>query len=130
MEEDRKRAEEEGMAFKSRKDKAEDLTITISKSTSVSSLKMCQPEYFLILETVRRRPSLTCLKQDNRVVMTKLFSGSPESKCQQEAGPDGEDESPQHGAGRGHRKQLTVTMAGKKVCTLCYKLRLRCGVIN
>lgn len=73
------------MALKSRKGKAEDITITISKSTS-----------------------------DNRVVMTKPFSGSLEGKGQQEAGPDGEDESPQQGAGRGHRKQLMVTMAGKK----------------
>lgn len=36
VEEDKKRAEEEGMALQSRKGKAEDLTITISKSTSVS----------------------------------------------------------------------------------------------
>lgn len=50
------------------------------------------------------------------MVMTKPFSGSLEGKGQQEAGPDGEDESPQQGAGRGHRKQLMVTMAGKKVC--------------
>lgn len=36
MEEDRKKAEEEGMALQSKKGKADDLTITISKSTSVS----------------------------------------------------------------------------------------------
>ncbi|XP_068577874.1 coiled-coil domain-containing protein 9B isoform X3 [Cebidichthys violaceus] len=86
VEEDRKRAEEEGMALQSRKGKAEDLTITISKSTS-----------------------------DSRVVVTKPFSGgSPAGKGQQEAGPDKGGEGPPQGAGRGHRKQLTVTMAGKK----------------
>lgn len=36
VEEDKKRAEEEGMALQSRKGKADDLTITISKSTTVS----------------------------------------------------------------------------------------------
>lgn len=36
MEEDKKRAEEDGMALQSRKGKADDLSITISKSTSVS----------------------------------------------------------------------------------------------
>ncbi|XP_019130728.2 coiled-coil domain-containing protein 9B isoform X3 [Larimichthys crocea] len=87
VEEDRKRAEEEGMALQSRKGKADDLTITISKSTS----------------------------QDNRVVVTKLFSGgSPAGKGQVEAGPDRGEEGPPQGAGRGHRKQLMVTMAGKK----------------
>ncbi|XP_042357364.1 coiled-coil domain-containing protein 9B isoform X2 [Plectropomus leopardus] len=86
VEEDRKRAEEEGMALQSRKGKAEDLSITISKSTS-----------------------------DSRVVVTKPFSGgSPAGKGQQEAGPDKGGEGPPQGAGRGHRKQLTVTMAGKK----------------
>ncbi|XP_041668795.1 coiled-coil domain-containing protein 9B isoform X3 [Cheilinus undulatus] len=87
VEEDKKRAEEEGMALQSRKGKADDLTITISKSTS----------------------------QDNRVVVTKPFSGgSPAGKEPQEAGPDRGGEAPQQGAGRGHRKQLMVTMAGKK----------------
>ncbi|XP_051243954.1 coiled-coil domain-containing protein 9B isoform X3 [Dicentrarchus labrax] len=87
VEEDRKRAEEEGMALQSRKGKADDLTITISKSTS----------------------------QDNRVVVTKAFSGSsPAGKGQQEAGIDRGEEGPPQAAGRGHRKQLTVTMAGKK----------------
>ncbi|XP_071354356.1 coiled-coil domain-containing protein 9B isoform X7 [Trachinotus anak] len=86
VEEDKKRAEEEGMALQSRKGKADDLTITISKSTS-----------------------------DSRVVVTKPFSGSsPAGKGQQEAGPDRGGEGPSQGAGRGHRKQLTVTMAGKK----------------
>ncbi|XP_030299788.1 coiled-coil domain-containing protein 9B isoform X2 [Sparus aurata] len=86
VEEDRKRAEEEGMALQSRKGKADDLTITISKSTS-----------------------------DNRVVVTKPFSGgSPAGKGQPEAGPDRGEESPPPGAGRGHRKQLMVTMAGKR----------------
>ncbi|KAG7226156.1 hypothetical protein INR49_014251 [Caranx melampygus] len=60
VEEDKKRAEEEGMALQSRKGKADDLTITISKSTS-----------------------------DSRVVMTKPFSSSsPAGKGQQEAVPD------------------------------------------
>ncbi|XP_029316087.1 coiled-coil domain-containing protein 9B isoform X2 [Cottoperca gobio] len=86
VEEDRKRAEEEGMMLLSRKGKAEDLTITISKSAS-----------------------------DSRVVVTKLFSGgSPAGKGQQESGPDKGGEGPPQGAGRGHRKQLIVTMAGKK----------------
>ncbi|XP_070777152.1 coiled-coil domain-containing protein 9B [Enoplosus armatus] len=86
VEEDKKRAEEEGMALQSRKGKADDLTITISKSTS-----------------------------DNRVVVTKPFSGgSPAGKGQPESGPDGGEEAPPQGAGRGHRKQLMVTMAGKK----------------
>ncbi|XP_030575523.1 coiled-coil domain-containing protein 9B isoform X3 [Archocentrus centrarchus] len=86
VEEDRRRAEEEGMALQSRKGKAEDLTITISKSTS-----------------------------DSRVVVTKPFSaGSPAGKGQQETGPDRGGEGPPQAAGRGHRKQLTVTMAGKK----------------
>ncbi|XP_047183178.1 coiled-coil domain-containing protein 9B isoform X3 [Scophthalmus maximus] len=87
VEEDKKRAEEEGMALQSRKGKADDLTITISKSTS----------------------------QDSRVVVTKPFSdGSPAGKGQQEAGPDRGEEGPSQAAGRGLRKQLTVTMAGKK----------------
>ncbi|XP_023258491.1 uncharacterized protein C15orf52 homolog isoform X3 [Seriola lalandi dorsalis] len=87
VEEDKKRAEEEGMALQSRKGKADDLTITISKSIS----------------------------QDSRVVVTKPFSGSsPAGKGQQEAVPDKGGEGPSQGAGRGHRKQLTVTMAGKK----------------
>ncbi|XP_068437091.1 coiled-coil domain-containing protein 9B isoform X2 [Clinocottus analis] len=86
VEEDRKRAEEEGMALQSHKSKAEDLTITISKSTC-----------------------------DSRVVVTKPFSGdSPSGKGQQEAGPDKGEDAPPQSAGRGHRKQLMVTMAGKK----------------
>ncbi|KAM7376568.1 hypothetical protein PAMP_006292 [Pampus punctatissimus] len=86
VEEDKKRAEEDGMALQSRKGKAEDLTITISKSTS-----------------------------DSRVVVTKPFSGgSPAGKGQQEAGPDQGGEGPPLGTGRGHKKQLMVTMAGKK----------------
>ncbi|KAM3871300.1 coiled-coil domain-containing protein 9B [Diretmus argenteus] len=84
VEEDKKRAEEEGMALQSRKGKADDLTITISKSTS-----------------------------DTRVVVTKPCSaGSATEKGQQEA--DGLGDGPQLGPGRGRRKQLMVTMAGKK----------------
>lgn len=50
------------------------------------------------------------------MVVTKPFSGgSPAGKGQQEAGPDRGEEDPLQGAGRGHRKQLMVTMAGKKV---------------
>uniref|UniRef100_UPI0037E877A0 coiled-coil domain-containing protein 9B isoform X3 n=1 Tax=Semicossyphus pulcher TaxID=241346 RepID=UPI0037E877A0 len=87
VEEDKKRAEEEGMALQSRKGKADDLTITISKSTT----------------------------QDNRVVVTKPFSGgSPAEKEPQEVGPDKGGEAPSQAAGRGHRKQLMVTMAGKR----------------
>ncbi|XP_019940832.1 coiled-coil domain-containing protein 9B isoform X2 [Paralichthys olivaceus] len=85
VEEDKKRAEEDGMALQSRKGKADDLTITISKSTS-----------------------------DSRVVLTKPFSGgSPAGKGQQEAGPDRGGEGPSQSTAQGHRKQLTVTMAGK-----------------
>ncbi|KAM9842971.1 coiled-coil domain-containing protein 9B [Aulostomus maculatus] len=87
VEEDKKRAEEEGMALQSRVGKADDLSITISKSNT----------------------------QDSRVVVAKLFSGgSPAGKGQQETGPDRGEEGPPPGAGRGHKKQLTVTMAGKK----------------
>nr|XP_020470220.1 uncharacterized protein C15orf52 homolog isoform X5 [Monopterus albus] len=86
VEEDKKRAEEEGMALQSRKGKADDLTITINKSTS-----------------------------ESRVVVTKPFSsGPPAGKGQQDAGPDKGVEGPLQGTGRGHRKQLMVTMAGKK----------------
>ncbi|XP_032357180.1 coiled-coil domain-containing protein 9B isoform X2 [Etheostoma spectabile] len=86
VEEDRKRAEEEGMALQSRKGKAEDFTITICKSTS-----------------------------DSRVVVTKPIScGSPAGKGQQDSGPDIGGEGPLQGAGQGHRKQLMVTMTGKK----------------
>ncbi|KAF7654325.1 hypothetical protein LDENG_00071060 [Lucifuga dentata] len=84
VEEDRKRAEEEGMALQSRKGKADDLTITISKSTS-----------------------------DSRVVVTKPLS-SPARKGQQEAGSEKGGEGPLPGPAKGCRKQLTVTMAGKK----------------
>jgi len=53
------------------------------------------------------------------VVVTKPFSGgSPAGKGQQEAGPDNGGEAAPQSAGRGHRKQLMVTMAGKKVNTL------------
>lgn len=59
------------------------------------------------------------MKQDSRVVVTKPFSGgSPAGKGQQEAGPDKGGEGPSQGTGRGHRKQLIVTMAGKKVNSL------------
>ncbi|KAM8916003.1 coiled-coil domain-containing protein 9B isoform 2-T2 [Spinachia spinachia] len=87
VEEDRKRAEKEGMALHSRKGKAEDLTITISKSTS-----------------------------ESRVVVTKPLGGnSPAAKGQREpTGPDEVGDGPPQAAARGLRKQLTVTMAGKK----------------
>lgn len=50
------------------------------------------------------------------MVVTKLFSGgSPAGKGQHEAGPGRGEEGPLQGAGRGHRKQLMVTMAGRKV---------------
>lgn len=59
---------------------------------------------------------LFSLEQDSRVVVTKPFSGgSPAGKGQQEAGPDQGGEGPLPGTGRGHKKQLMVTMAGKKV---------------
>ncbi|XP_014895807.1 uncharacterized protein C15orf52 homolog isoform X1 [Poecilia latipinna] len=86
VEEDRRKAEEEGMALQSRKGKADDLTITISKSTD-----------------------------ESRVVVTKPFgSGSPIGTGQQEGGADRVGEGSTQGTGRGSRKQLTVTMAGKK----------------
>lgn len=43
---------------------------------------------------------------------------SPAEDGQQEAGADRAKESPPQGPGRCHRKQLTVTMAGKKVTFL------------
>lgn len=50
------------------------------------------------------------------MVVTKSFSGgSPAGKGQQEVGPDQGGECPPPSAGRGHKKQLMVTMAGKKV---------------
>lgn len=53
------------------------------------------------------------------MVVTKPFScGSPAGKGQQEAGPDRGEEGPLQGAARGHRKQLMVTMGGKKVKVL------------
>ncbi|XP_017266001.1 coiled-coil domain-containing protein 9B isoform X2 [Kryptolebias marmoratus] len=86
VEEDRKKAEEEGMALQSRKGKADDLTITISKFTD-----------------------------ESRVVVTKPSSGgSPAGKGQQEPGADREGDGLAQSSGRGHRKQLTVTMGGKK----------------
>ncbi|XP_054894515.1 coiled-coil domain-containing protein 9B isoform X2 [Poeciliopsis prolifica] len=86
VEEDRRKAEEEGMALQSRKGKADDLTITISKSTD-----------------------------ESRMVVTKPFgSGSPTGTEQQEGGTDRVGEGSTQGTGRGSRKQLTVTMAGKK----------------
>ncbi|XP_008397692.1 uncharacterized protein C15orf52 homolog isoform X2 [Poecilia reticulata] len=86
VEEDRRKAEEEGMALQSRKGKADDLTITISKSTD-----------------------------ESRVVVTKPFgSGSPTGTGQQEGGADRVGEGSTQGTGRGSRKQLMVTMDGKK----------------
>ncbi|XP_036006376.1 coiled-coil domain-containing protein 9B isoform X5 [Fundulus heteroclitus] len=86
VEEDRKKAEEEGMALQSRKGKADDLTITISKSTD-----------------------------ESRVVVTKqLGSGPPAGTGQQEGGAEEVGEGSCQGTGRGARKQLTVTMVGKK----------------
>ncbi|XP_041703487.2 coiled-coil domain-containing protein 9B isoform X1 [Coregonus clupeaformis] len=84
VEEDKKRAEEEGMALQSPKGKAGDLTITINKSTS----------------------------QEPRVVMTKPgMGGSPTPKWVQEPGVR-EAEGNLLCSGRGRRKQLLVTMAG------------------
>ncbi|XP_061651147.1 coiled-coil domain-containing protein 9B isoform X2 [Phyllopteryx taeniolatus] len=89
VEEDKKRAEEEGMALHSRKGKADDLTITVNKSTC-----------------------------DSRVVVTKSFnSGSPSGKGLEEVGAGRGEEVTMQAAGsvgRWHKKQLIVTMAGKK----------------
>lgn len=53
------------------------------------------------------------------MVVTKLASSSSQSeKGQEDPGPDSGGESPMQAAGRGHRKHLTVTMAGKKVNSL------------
>lgn len=52
-------------------------------------------------------------------MVTKPISvSSPAEEGQREAGSDRAKESPLQGSSRGHRKQLTVTMAAKKV--LCY----------
>nr|XP_057947312.1 coiled-coil domain-containing protein 9B isoform X2 [Doryrhamphus excisus] len=85
VEEDKKRAEEEGMALQNRK--GNDLTITINKSAC-----------------------------DSRVVVTKSFNSScPNGKGHQNMGAGDEIVLQAAGsAGRGHKKQLTVTMAGKK----------------
>ncbi|XP_078796876.1 uncharacterized protein ccdc9b isoform X2 [Oryzias latipes] len=86
VEEDRKKAEEEGMALQSRNGKADDLTITISKSTS-----------------------------DSRVVVTKPSgSESPAVQGQQGAESDRGGATPTQAAEPGQTRQLTVTMAGKK----------------
>ncbi|XP_057715178.1 coiled-coil domain-containing protein 9B isoform X2 [Corythoichthys intestinalis] len=89
VEEDKKRAEEDGMALLSRKGKADDLTITVNKSTS-----------------------------ESRVVVTKSFNTtSPVAKVQLEIGAGfGKEISLQASGnvGRGHKKKLIVTMAGKK----------------
>lgn len=62
---------------------------------------------------------MSVVVQDNRVVVTKPFSGgSPAGKGQPEAGTEAAEEGAPQGAGRGPRKQLMVTMAGKKVNTL------------
>uniref|UniRef100_A0A4W5PTJ3 Coiled-coil domain containing 9B n=1 Tax=Hucho hucho TaxID=62062 RepID=A0A4W5PTJ3_9TELE len=83
VEEDKKRAEEEGMALQSPKGNAGDLTITINKSTT-----------------------------EPRVVMTKPgMGGSPTPKGVQDLG-EREVEGNLLGSGRGRRKQLLVTMAG------------------
>lgn len=75
-----------------------------------------QSRFFL----ATKKPQTTfCLEQDSRVVVTKPLSGdSPAARGQQEAGPDRGGEGPPRAVARGHRKQLTVTMAGKKVNTL------------
>lgn len=54
-------------------------------------------------------------------MVTKPISvSSPAAEGQQEAGSDRAKESPvPQGSSRGHRKQLTVTMAGKKVLYFC-----------
>ncbi|RVE57065.1 hypothetical protein OJAV_G00212600 [Oryzias javanicus] len=86
VEEDRKKAEKEGMALQSRKGKADDLTITISKSTS-----------------------------DSRVVVTKPSgSESPAVLGQQGAESDRGVATPTQAGEPGQTRQLTVTMAGKK----------------
>nr|XP_046222684.1 coiled-coil domain-containing protein 9B-like isoform X2 [Oncorhynchus gorbuscha] len=83
VEEDKKRAEEEGMALQSPKGNTGDLTITINKSTT-----------------------------EARVVMTKPGTGgSPTPKGVQELG-EREAEGNLFCSGRGRRKQLLVTMAG------------------
>ncbi|KAK6304342.1 hypothetical protein J4Q44_G00249280 [Coregonus suidteri] len=83
VEEDKKRAEEEGMALQSPKGNAGDLTITINKSTT-----------------------------EPRVVMTKPGTdGSPTPKGVQDPG-ERQAEGNLLGSGRGRRKQLLVTMAG------------------
>uniref|UniRef100_A0AAV2JI68 Uncharacterized protein n=1 Tax=Knipowitschia caucasica TaxID=637954 RepID=A0AAV2JI68_KNICA len=77
VEEDKKKAEEEGMALQSRKGKADDLSITICKSTS-----------------------------DGRMVTAKpMTTGSEQDRV---------GDGPSPSAGRGQRKELTVTMPVKK----------------
>lgn len=111
------------MALQSRKGKADDLTITISKSTSVSvsiCYKTCVSVIAGHVGSLSLTETLFCY-QDSRVVVTKPIGvSSPAAETQQEAGSDRAKESPvQQGSSRGHRKQLTVTMAGKKVLHFC-----------
>ncbi|CAL8286138.1 unnamed protein product [Lota lota] len=81
VEEDKKMAEEDVVTLQGRKGKADDLSITISKSTS-----------------------------ESRVVVTKLCAvGGPQG-----AGSSRPGEGSLPGCGWGRKKQLTVTMAGKK----------------
>ncbi|CAL8299902.1 unnamed protein product [Boreogadus saida] len=81
VEEDKKMAEEDVVSPQGRKGKADDLSITISKSAS-----------------------------ESRVVVAKrcALGGQPG------AGPGRAGEGSLPGCGRGRKKQLTVTMAGKK----------------
>ncbi|XP_059908339.1 coiled-coil domain-containing protein 9B [Gadus macrocephalus] len=81
VEEDKKMAEEDVVSPQGRKGKADDLSITISKSAS-----------------------------ESRVVVAKrcAVGGQPG------AGPSRTGEGSLPGCGRGRKKQLTVTMAGKK----------------
>ncbi|XP_056445691.1 coiled-coil domain-containing protein 9B [Gadus chalcogrammus] len=81
VEEDKKMAEEDVVSPPGRKGKADDLSITISKSAS-----------------------------ESRVVVAKrcAVGGQPG------AGPSRAGEGSLPGCGRGRKKQLTVTMAGKK----------------
>ncbi|MEQ2217532.1 hypothetical protein XENOCAPTIV_013809 [Xenoophorus captivus] len=115
VEEDRKMAEEEGMALQSRKGKADDLTITISKSTDVCILYSSYFPDCFYFKLLWDRYFFDWM-QESRVVVTKPFgSGSPTGTGQQEGGADRVGEGSSQGAGRGTRKQLTVTMAGKKL---------------
>ncbi|KAI4875154.1 hypothetical protein NFI96_013025, partial [Prochilodus magdalenae] len=108
VEEDKKRAEQEGMALQSRKGKVEDLTITINKSpTALLTFGSSKPTQLTTKCHTGSRMFYLTIMQEKRVV-TKKGSGSTSPKGLQEQGEGG---SAIFSSGRGKRRQLL----GKRV---------------